>query len=188
MKKMLLLAALALPVFGQQGFDFSSLDKLNGVAKNKTNVTLNADMLKLAANFLGSDGDSAAIKTLVDNLKGVYVRVYEFEKEGQYTEADLAPLRAILKAPVWNKVVESVEGRETSEIWMQPLANNQLGGVAIISTEPRELTVVYINGILKMSDIATLSGNLGIPEINIDRDGKKSSGEKTPKGRKDDEQ
>jgi len=179
MRKKLLLIALATPLLaqlasGQQGFDFSSLDRLADKAINKTIVTLNSDMLKLAANFLGGDKDAASIRAIVQNLKGIYVREYEFGKEGQYTDADLAPMRALLQRPPWNKIVESTEAGDKSEVWAQPLPNDRLGGIAVISCERKELTVVYIDGVMNMSDIAKLSGNLGVPEIKLDP-GKKST-------------
>jgi hypothetical protein len=172
MKKALILFAAAIPALAQQGFDFKLLDKLGANAKESTNITLDGDMLKMASSFLGDDKHS--IKALVDNLKGVYVRSFEFEKEGQYSESDLAPLRAYLKSPQWNKIVDVKEAAETSEIYLQPLPNNQLGGLAIINAEPKEVSVVYITGVMNMNDVARLSGNFGIPEIKLPNGGKKS--------------
>jgi len=166
MKIPVLFLALALPLAAQQGFDFKTLDALGLHAKNRTNVTLNADMLKLAAGLLGDYDDRHPIKSLVKNLKAIYVREYGYERTGEYNEADLAPLRAYLKSPQWNKIVDSKEGDETSEIYLQPLPSGQLGGVAIIAIEPKEVTVVFIDGVLNMSDIAALGGTMGIPDLD----------------------
>lgn len=109
------------PLPGQQSFDFKSLDPLAANATNKTVVTLDAGMVRMAANFLGSDTkDSASIKSLVGNIKAIYVREYEYARPGQYNEADLTPLRAYLAQPPWSKVVESTEGKEISEVYLQP--------------------------------------------------------------------
>lgn len=176
MKKTLLLLAAALPAFAQQTFDFKTLDKLGAKAKESTNITLEGDTLKLAGNFLNDD--NAALKPVVDNLKGVYVRSYEFEKEGQYADADLEPLRAYIKTLQWNKIVDVKEDKETNEIYVKPLPNNRLGGLAIIDAEPKEINVIYITGDLSMSDLAKLSGNMGIPDMrflsNEKKSGKKS--------------
>ncbi|HEX4277351.1 MAG TPA: DUF4252 domain-containing protein [Bryobacteraceae bacterium] len=171
MNKVLILAAAAVTAFAQQGFDFKVLDKLGANATESTNITLDGNTLKLASAFLGDDKD---VKDVVKNLKGIYIRSFEFAKSGQYKEADLAPLRAYLKSPRWNKIVDVKETDETSEIYLLPLANGQLGGLAIISAEPKELTVVFIEGVLNMDDIGKLSGNMGIPEINLPKDEKKS--------------
>lgn len=160
-------------LFGQE-FDFKTLDKLGASAKSSTNLTLDADMLKLAAGFLGSsnDKDVAAIRSMVGNLKGIYVRAYEFDKPGQYAEADLAPLRAILKQPKWKNVLDVREDKESTQVYFLPSPNNKLGGMAVVSTEPTSLTVVYIDGLLDMSDLEKLSGNMGIPDIKHLEDGK----------------
>jgi Domain of unknown function (DUF4252) len=192
MTKTAILLALALPLFAlpsraQQAFDFKTLEGLAANATDKTVVTLDADMLRMAANFLGADDkDSASIKSLVGNIKAIYVREYKYDKPGQYNEADLGPLRAYLAQPAWNKIVESKEGKETSEIYLQPLPGSQLGGIAIVSLEAREVTVVLINGVLNVSDIAKLSGSMGIPDLGSLKDLKKLD-DKSGKSKKDEE-
>ncbi len=61
---------------------------------------------------------------------------------------------------------------------VKPLPDNKLGGLAIITAEPKEVTVVFINGTLNMSDIPKLSGNLGIPDLRYEHGGKKSDDSK----------
>lgn len=155
----------------QPPFDFKSLDKFDSLTEHKTKITLDSDMLKLAGKFLGADDDKGldpdALKNLVGNLKGIYIRNYEFDKDGQYTQADLEPLRAYLKQQQWTKIVEEQDGKEISEVYVQPLPNEKFGGVAIIAAEARELTVVYISGALRLSDLEQLGGNLGIPDIDL---------------------
>jgi hypothetical protein len=175
MKTALILFAAAIPAFAQQTFDFSSLDKLGANASESTNITLEGDVLKLATSFLGGD------KGPLRNLTGVYVRTFEFAKSGQYKEADLAPLRAYVKTLKWTKVVDVKETNETSEIYVQPLPNDQLGGLAIINAEPKEVDIVFISGVLNLSDVGKLSGNLGIPDIRLEHGGKKSEDSKDSK-------
>ena len=168
--KTLIPAAIFLfaPVLSAQDFDFKTLDKLAAIAKSSTNLTLDASTLKMAAGFLGGGGDkdAAAIKSLVANLKGIYIRAYEFDKPGQYSESDVAPLRAYLKQPRWKAVLESKDGTEWTQVFLLPTANDaKLGGLAVVSTEPTSLTVVYIDGALSPEDLDKLSGNLGVPEI-----------------------
>ena len=162
-----LLLASVLPALGQQPFDFSSLAKLEARATSRTNITLDGQLLKLAAGFLDSgDKDAAQIKTLVGNLKGIYVRGFEFDKDGQFTEADLEPMRAALRQAPWSRIVDVHEGREASEIWVaQTTAGDKFSGVAIINVEPRDLTIVYISGLIGPEDVARLNGRFG---INVD--------------------
>jgi hypothetical protein len=170
MKKALILCAIALftsvPALFGQDFDFKTLDKLGAAATSSTNVTLNANLLKLAAGLLGNDDkNDAGLKSLVSNLKGIYVRSYEFDKPGQYAESDLAPLRAFLKQPKWSAVVDVREKGESTQVYFLETDNNKLGGVAVVSTEPTALTVIYINGEISREDLEKLSGNMGIPDI-----------------------
>jgi hypothetical protein len=175
MKRPFTLLALALPLAAQNGFDMKTLDKLGANAKNKTNVTLDGDMLKLASSFMGGNSSEEARK-LVEGLKGVYIRSFEYPNTGMYNEADLDPLRSFLQQGKWHRIVESKQDGESSEIYVRPEAGGTLGGVAIISTEAKEVTVVFINGSMKPEDIAKLSGNLGIPDIT-----RKSVPNATPK-------
>jgi hypothetical protein len=160
-----------IPAFAQQHFDFKSLDKLGANATESTNVTLEGDTLKLATSFLG--GDQGPFR----KLTGVYVRSFEFARPGQYKEADLAPLRAYLKSLKWAKIVDVKGTEETSEVYLQPLSNGQLGGLAVVSAESKEVTVVFISGVFNMSDLGKLD-SLGIPDLQLNQDGKKSDNSK----------
>ena len=155
-----------------EDFDLKALDKLGEHAASTANVTLNADVLRLGAAFLSADGDSdaEAIKSLIGKLKAIYVRAYKFDRAGQYSDADLAALRSMLSAQKWIAVVDAREHDESSQIYFLTKSNGKLGGVAVIATEPKKVTVVYIDGELDPGDIAKLSGNMGIPEIHdLDR-------------------
>jgi hypothetical protein len=183
MKTLLITLLLAAPAFAWQGFDFKSLDKLDALTNNKTKVTLDADMLKLLTMFLGGDDNKSdqhpdSLQAMVAGLKGVYVRTWEFDKDGQYSPSDVEPFRAYLKQQQWVRIVESQEGRELSEVYILPGPGGKFGGVAIVDIEPRELTVVYINGTISMSDLQKLQGNLGIPGVNLHH---------TPDKKKDDD-
>src|ERR1035437_2130564 len=55
-------------------------------ASDVTEVTLNKSMLGFASKFMnGKDKDEAATQQLIQGLDGIYVRSYEFDKEGQYS-------------------------------------------------------------------------------------------------------
>ncbi|MHB8733667.1 MAG: DUF4252 domain-containing protein [Terriglobales bacterium] len=155
-----------------------NLDHLASKATETTDVTLDGSLLKMAGRFLSKDKpDQASVKDLVGNLKGVYVRSYEFDKDGQYTDADIAPIRAQLKNAAWSRIVgvESKRDRETSEIYVQTAGNQadgQIVALAIISAEPRELTVVNIVGPMNLDQLSELGGHMGIPRVAVGPDHK----------------
>jgi hypothetical protein len=176
MKKALILFSAVVTAFAQQNFDFKLLDKLGANAKESTNITLDGNTLKMATNLLGDDDDKDL--SFVKNLKGIYVRSFEFAMPGQYDRADLNLLRAYFNTPQWSKIVDVKKAAETSEIYLQPLPNGQIGGLAVISAEPKKVTVVFIEGVLNKSDVGKLSGNLGIPAMTLTYGDKKSDTKK----------
>jgi hypothetical protein len=41
-----------------------------------------------------------------------------------------------------------------------------MNGLVVLSAEPRELTIVHIDGPIRPEDIASLSGHVGLPRWN----------------------
>jgi hypothetical protein len=165
------LIALALTVASAQDIKFPpSLDKLAAKAKESNEVTLDANMLQLAGKFLSSkDADEAGAKKLVGGLKSIYVRNFEFAKEGEYDAADVEAIRSQLKAPEWSRVVSSRSkgGAELSEVYLRTSTGSQIGGLVVISAEPKELTIVNISGAISPDDLKNLGGQFGIPKIDM---------------------
>ncbi|MGH9612433.1 MAG: hypothetical protein ACRD4P_05070, partial [Bryobacteraceae bacterium] len=62
------------------------------------------------------------------------------------------------------RIIESREAKEHDEIYMHS-ANQRMQGIAIVSSEPKELTVVVIQGPVDLQNLGELSGTLGIPDI-----------------------
>src|SRR5580704_12856477 len=66
------------------------IDKLSTKAKETVEVNMDGPMLRWASKFLSAeDPDEQKAAKLVANLKGIYVRSYEFDKEGAYTSAEV---------------------------------------------------------------------------------------------------
>ncbi len=148
----------------------SNLDKLEARATESVDVTLDGKLLNIATMFLDAKKpQEAAIKDLVGGLKGIYVRVYGFDKEGEYTTADLDPVRTQLRAPGWSKMagVKSKREGESVEVYMT-MTGSQIGSIAVIATEPKQLTVVNIVGMVDLEKLIKLSGKFGIPSIDVD--------------------
>lgn len=168
MKKLLwLLPACAMAAFAWQSpLKLDHLDRLAAKASESVNITLDASMLRLASAFLDADddADAADIKKLVQGLKGVYVRSYEFKTAGEYTDSDVDSVRAQLRDPTWKKIVEvrsKVDGN--ADIYIKADAS-KLGGLTIIAADPKELTIVNIEGAIDLEGVKKLGGNFGIPK------------------------
>jgi hypothetical protein len=147
-----------------------NLNRLSQKASESVNVTLDASLLQLASGFLSKDDpDQAKVKKLVSKLKGVYVHSFEFEKEGQYSPSDVQSLREQLRTPVWSKIVSVAEKGETSEIYVKK-DGEQIAGLVVIDAEPKELTVVHIDGPINPDELSELGGHMGIPTIRLSPD------------------
>jgi len=154
--------------FAQDGRLQIDWDKLAAKAAEKTDVTLEGPLLEMASKFLSSKkgGDEAKIQQLIQGLKGIYVKHFEFDKEGQYTEADLAAIRAQIKSPEWSKIVDSQEKHESATVYLRTVGGKPQG-IVVLAAEPKELTVVQINGPIDMSTLSELGGKMGIPHVEM---------------------
>lgn len=145
----------------------SPLEKLEAIATQVTQVNLDESTLKFAANFLSDNNpQEAAAKKISAGLKGVYVRVYSFAQPGTYSPEDLNSLRDSLKTAQWIQIagVRNSGAEENSEVWMRREGGNATGMV-LLAARPREVTVVNLAGPIRPEDLATLSGQFGIPNF-----------------------
>jgi hypothetical protein len=134
-------------------------------AANVTEVTLGKNMLAFAAKFMdGKDKDDAAARQLIDGLDGIYVRSYEFDKEGEYSAEQVEQLRKYFETSDWSPMVRERERKtgETTDV-MVKLVNGETHGMFILTVEPKELTVVLILGPIRLDQLGALKdlGGLG---------------------------
>jgi uncharacterized protein DUF4252 len=149
------------------------LKKLADKAAEVVDVTLDERSLRLAAKFLSANNpDEAKVKEIISGLKGVYVRVFEFDKPGEYSPNDLESLRSQLRQPGWDKIV-SVTSRRSSnvDVHLMYQGDNAIG-LAIIAADPTELTVVNIVGVIDLEKVRQLEGQFGIPKLGLGDGGK----------------
>jgi len=145
-----------------------NLDRLAGQAAESVNITIDPAMLKLAGSFLTGERENVVAKQMLQELKGIYVKSFEFDRENAYTPDDVSAVRKQLAAPGWSRLmtVDSKRDRELVEIysWRE---GNESGGLAILVAEPKELTVVNIVGPMDLTRLAALQGQFGIPRLPV---------------------
>src|SRR5271157_5503641 len=104
------LAAPALAQISQLPLPPAVEKELAARATNVTEVTLGKNMLAFASKFMnGKDADEAATKQLIDGLDGIYVRDYDFEKEGQFSMEEIEQLRKYFETSEWSPIVRERE-------------------------------------------------------------------------------
>jgi uncharacterized protein DUF4252 len=132
-------------------------------ASNVTEVTLGKNMLAFAAKFMnGKDQDEAATRHLIESLDGIYVRDYEFEKEGEYSMEEIQKLRSYFETSEWTPIVHAWEkSGETTDVLLK-MVNGETRGMFVLSVEPKELAIVLILGPVRMEDLGRLKGLGGL--------------------------
>jgi len=153
-----------------QALDLKDLEKLADRAE-VVEVSLDGSLLKFAAKFLSNDDpDQAKVKKLVAEIKGIYVKTYEFKKEGEYSDADLAGIRNQLRSPAWSRIVgvHSKKDHDNAEVYLKSGSSGP-GGLAILCANPKELVVVNIVGKIDLDELSELGGNLGVPKLDLDK-------------------
>jgi hypothetical protein len=154
-----------------QALELQHLDRLTQKSEETVNVTLDGNLLKMAAGFLSEDDkDSAEVKKVVSGLRGVYVRSFKFAKDGEYLPSDLKSVQDQLKGSEWSRIVDIREGvdKSVTTVYVRTVAN-KIGGIAIIAAQPRELTVVNIVGDVDLEKLQKLGGQMGIPKVDIEK-------------------
>lgn len=145
------------------------LDHLATRASETVDLNFDERVIMAAAKvFNGKDEDEAQIKKLITGLKGVYVKSFEFENDNEYSAADVDSIRSQLREPSWTRLVNVKSKKDGNvEVYIS-LTGSQVNGLTVISAEPRELTIVNIVGPVDLEKLASLEGNLGIPDLGIE--------------------
>jgi len=144
------------------------VEKLSAKAKEMVEVTMDGPMLRWASKFLSADDpEEKKCAQLVANLKGIYVRSYEFDEEGAYTQAEVEALRSQVHGTGWTRVVgvRSEHDGDNVDVFFK-LENEKMAGIVIIAAEPKELTFVNIVGPLELDQLADLGGEFGVPKLD----------------------
>src|SRR4051812_17925770 len=92
--------------------DFSHL-RQNAV--DYTDVTLDGFLLRVARKFAADDQNDEALSILND-IKSVRVRAFEFDSDQAYSGADLDAVRKQLDAPGWSAIVRQHSREQNSNV------------------------------------------------------------------------
>lgn len=155
------------------------LDHLAAKATETVDINIDERLIQITAKLFKSDDvDEAQVKKLIEGLKGIYVKSFEFDSDNNYAQADVDSIRSQLREPQWSRLVNVTSKKDGNvEVYIS-LVGSQINGLAVLSAEPRELTVVNIVGPVDLEKLAKLEGNLGIPDFGVE----------VPKKKKNDDQ
>jgi hypothetical protein len=149
------------PLFSAKAQDsriqMASLDHLAAKASQTVDVNIDERLMRMSAKlFSDKDDDEREVKKLIAGLKGIYVKSFEFETDGQYTPGDLETIRTQLRGPGWTRLV-NVTSKKEGMLEVYLLFNGDMvGGLAVLHTDDKELTVVNIVGPVDLEKLAKL--------------------------------
>jgi len=168
---MLLIVMPAVAAHAQDSrIEMGVLDHLAAKASQTVDVNVDERLMKLASKvFNDQDADEREVKKMVAGLKGIYVKSFEFDTDGQYATADVESIRSQLRGPGWTRLV-NVTSRKEGNLEVYLLFNGEhVGGLAVLHTDDREITIVNIVGPVDLDKLAKLEGQFGVPELGIEQ-------------------
>lgn len=146
----------------------TTLDHLAAKASQSVDVNMDERLITIAARLFSDKGDEKKIKELLIGIKGIYVKHFEFENDGQYTAADVETIRTQLRSPSWSRLAGFTSKADGNlEVYLM-MTGDKVGGLAVLATDDRELTVVNIVGAVDLEKLAQLEGQFGVPELGIE--------------------
>src|SRR5687767_9832228 len=165
----LLISSAALVAHAQDPrIQTASLDHLAAKASQTVEVTVDGRLMQLASKVFSDKGDEKEIKEVIAGIKGIYVKSFEFEADGQYTAADVESIRSQVRGPSWSRMVNVTSKKDGGlEVYLS-FQGELVNGLAVIATDDREFTVVNIVGPVDLDKLAKLEGQFGVPDLGIE--------------------
>ena len=152
---------------------FEKLNSLEDKARDVVEVNIDGKLLDLAKRVMVkvNDPNSKKIASAISGLKGIYVRVYNFERENEYNVGDIDEIRSQLNQPGWEKLanVRSKKNNQKVDVYTM-FTGDQMSGVAVVVSESKSIAVVNVIGPIDIDLLAEMSGKLNIPKIDIEKE------------------
>ncbi|PYS24533.1 MAG: hypothetical protein DMF72_04775 [Acidobacteria bacterium] len=145
------------------------LDVLANRASETVDVKLDEHLMQTTAKFFsGKDPDDAEIRDLIKHVKGIYVKSFTFEKESEYSPAEVESVMTQLRGGGWSKIigVTSKKDGDNVDVYLMSVGD-EISGLAVVSLEPKELTIVNIVGPINLEKLTQLEGSFGVPYLNL---------------------
>ncbi len=167
---LLLLMGSAVTIRAQGAkLQLDQLDSLANRASEAVDVKLDEHLMQTTAKFFsGKDPDDAEIRDLIKNVKGIYVKSFTFEKENEYARAEVESVMSQLRGGGWNKIIGITSKKEGENVDVYLMSvGDQISGLAVVSLEPKEITIVNIVGPINLEKLSQLEGQFGVPYLNL---------------------
>jgi hypothetical protein len=143
--------------------DFSGLA---AKAKESVDIDLDKEMLRNAGSFMTGKVPDAELAKQLEGLEHVTVKVFSFDKPGQYSIRDIDNAVEQVQKAGWKKMMSVRDGEDRVEMWMGA-SNSPDGGMFFVASEPDELVMINIRGKVDLATLSRLQGRFGMPNMGI---------------------
>jgi hypothetical protein len=153
--------------------DLGRLSGLEGKARDVVEVNIDGKLLELGKRVMAKvdDEDAEKVALAISGLKGIYVRVYNFEHENEYNVADIDEIRSQLGSPGWERLANVRSKRNNQKVDVFTMfTGNIMSGVAVVISDSKSVAVVNVIGPIDIETLVELSGKMNIPKIDINED------------------
>jgi len=156
-----------------------NLDKLKGLenkARDVIEVNIDGKILELAKRVLVkmNDKNAKTIGESIKGLKGIYVRVFNFEKDDEYNLNDIDDIRNQLNSPNWDRIANVRSKRKNQKIDVfTKFTGDTMSGVAVVLSETKTIAIINVIGPIDIDTLVEISGKLNIPKIDIEKNSEK---------------
>jgi hypothetical protein len=168
------LACVGIPMFAVAQSPQLNLPSFVGLQQKATesvDITIGSLALGIMGHLMDDgDPDSAQMKQLIQGLKSVQVRNYQFAADFAYSKADIDAVRSQLSGPTWTQLAQVHDQKKSEDVGVYVALNDhKVTGFAVIASEPREFTIINIVGAVDLEKIAALQKQLGLPDVGAER-------------------
>jgi len=172
--RVIAMVALVIPLTALAGDPRLKLPRFEHLQRNATqsvNVTIGGGLLSLASLVLKheKDADAREALELIQGLKAIYVRSYEFPEDNMYSKEDVESVRAQLSQPGWSPLAQIRQRHDEVEdidVYVS-IDDDKINGLAMVATCARKFTIVNIVGSIDVAKLAAIEGRFGIPEDTL---------------------
>lgn len=166
----LALFLLSSPLWGQSGAQLKmDLEHLERKADEVVSVNLEGKSLEGGSKILAlRESVTAPVKELVKGIKGIYMRRFWFGKKEAYEPEDTEPIRKQMTEPGWVRVIDVKQRNKPGAVTVYSyLENEEVAGMAVVSEDEQEITVVNIVGPVDLETLSNLGEKMGFPAMKI---------------------
>jgi len=152
---------------------FEKLNYLESKAADVVEVSLDGKLLETAKRVLmkTNEPDAKKIAQAISGLKGIYVRVFNFEKENEYNVGDIDEIRSQLQSPGWERLANARSKKNNQKVDVFTMFTGDLmSGVAVVISDSKRIALVNVVGSIDIDMLVELSGHFNIPKIEIEKD------------------